>query len=82
MRAQQLHTADELLTINQAAVVLNIHPKSVQRAIWRGALPTVGVEAIWPHSRRRLRRRDVERYAANRKTWKGKRPWPSGMTAH
>ena len=81
MHTQQRHTADELLTIDQAAVVLNIHPKSVQRAIWRGALPIVGVEAIWPHSRRRLRRRDVERYAANRKTWKGKRRWPSGMAA-
>ncbi len=81
MRAKHNHTADELLTIDQAAVVLNIHPKSVQRAIWRGALPTVGVEAVWPHSRRRLRRRDVEHYAANRTTWKGKRLLPPGMAA-
>ncbi len=82
MSAQQSHTAAELLTIDQAAVVLNIQPTSVQRAIWRGALPTVGVEAVWPHSRRRLRRPDVERYAANRKTWKGKRLWPPGIAAH
>ena len=81
MRAQPSHTADDLLTIDQAAVVLNIHPKSVQRAIWRGALPTVGVDAVWPHSRRRLRRRNVEHYAANRKTWKGKHRWPVGMAA-
>ena len=72
MRTEHNHTADELLTIDQAAVVLNVHPKSVQRAIWRGALPTVGVEAVWPHSQRRLRRPDIERYAATRKTWKSK----------
>ncbi len=41
MRAKHNHTVDELLTIDQAAVVLNIQPKSVQRAIWRGALPTM-----------------------------------------
>ena len=72
MSAQSSHAADELLTIDQAAELLNIQPKSVQRAIWRGALPTVGVEAVWPHSQRRLRRPDIERYAATRKTWKSK----------
>ncbi len=82
MSAQDSHAADELLTIDQAAALLNIHPKSVQRAIWRGALPTVGVEAVWPHSQRRLRRRDIERYAANRKTWKGRSPWPPVTTIH
>ncbi len=77
MSALEDYSADELLTIEEAAALLNIHPKSVQRAIWRGALPTVGVEAVWPHSQRRLRRPDVERYASNRKTWKSKNPWPS-----
>ena len=82
MSAQNSHAADELLTIDEAAVVLNIQPKSVQRAIWRGALPTVGVEAVWPRSQRRLRRPDVEGYAAKRKTWKRKGPWPSSPTIH
>ena len=74
MSVQQHHVADELLTIVQAAVVLNIQPTSVQRAIWRGALPTVAVEAVWPRSQRRLRRVDLEVYAAKRKTWKSKTP--------
>ncbi len=82
MSAQDSHTANELLTIDQAANLLNIQPSSVQRAIWCGTLPTVGTDAVWPHSQRRLRRRDVETYAANRKTWKSKSPWPPGTTIH
>ena len=73
---------DDLLTIDQAAVLLNIQPKSVLCAIRRGALPMVEVEAVRPHSRRRLRRQDVEAYSAGRKTWKSKRPWPVAAPMH
>ena len=79
MSEQDCYATTELLTIDEAAMLLNIQPKSVQRAIRRGALPTIGGE---PHSQRRLRRADVERYAANRKTWRSKAPWPPGKTIH
>ncbi len=79
MSEQDSYATTELLTIDEAAMLLNIQPKSVQRAIGRGALPTIGVG---PHSQRRLRRADVEGYAAKRKTWKSKSPWPPGTTIH
>ena len=82
MSAQDNYAADDLLTIDEAAVLLNVQSKSVQRAIWRGALPTVGVEAVWPRSQRRLWRPDVEGYAARRKTWKSKSPWPVAAPVH
>ena len=82
MSAQDNHAADELLTIDQAAELLHIQPKSVQSAIRRGALPTSGAAATWSGSDWWLWRPDVEAYAANRKTWKSKVPWPPGTTIH
>ena len=82
MSALENYAADDLLTIEEAAALLKIQPKPVQRAIWRGTLPTVEIDAVWPHSRRRLRRAAVEAYAANRETWKGKNPWPRLQMVH
>ena len=82
MNAQDSYPADELLTIDQAAELLHIQPKSVQSAIRRGALPAGGTTATWPGSDQWLRRPDVEAYAVNRKTWKSKVPWPPGTTIH
>ncbi len=73
---------DDLLSIEQAAVLLQIQPKSVQRAIRRGALPTVGGDTAWFDSFPHLRRPDVEAYAINRQTWKSKVPWPPGRLVH
>ena len=73
---------DDLLSIEQAAVLLQIQPRSVQHAIRRGALPTVGVDTAWLDSPPHLRRPDVEAYAINRQTWKSKVPWPLGRPVH
>ncbi len=82
MSAQDSSAGDDLLTIEEAAMLLRIQPKSVQGAIRRGALPAGGTDATWPGSDRWLRRPDVEAYAVNRKTWKSKVPWPPGTTIH
>ena len=82
MSAQDSHAGDELLTIDEAAMLLHIQPKSVQSAIRRGSLPAGGTDAARPGSDRWLRRPDVDAYAVNRKTWKSKVPWPPGTTVH
>ncbi len=82
MSEQDNYATSELLTIDEAAMLLNIQPRSVQRAIWRGALPTIGAEAVRTPSQRLLRRPDVAGYAASRKTWKSKAPWPAGAPVH
>ncbi len=82
MSAQDSHAADDLLTIDQAAALLNIQPRSVQAAIRRGALPTMGTDAAWLDHHQYLRRPDVEAYAINRQTWKSKVPWPPGRLVH
>ncbi len=63
----------DLLTTYQVAALLAISMDAVMSAIDRGRLPATRVAA--GRSRRqqlRLRRADVEAYAANRRTWKRK----------
>ncbi len=65
--------ADELLTVAEVAAILRICRDSVVGAIDRGALVAVELDGEGPRARRlRLRRADVEAYAANRRTWKRK----------
>ncbi len=65
--------ADELLTVAEVAVILRICPDSVVGAIDRGALRAAELDGAGPRARRlRLRRADVDAYAANRRTWKRK----------
>ncbi len=56
MSAQDSHAGDELLTIDETAMLLRIQPKSVQAAIRRGALPTTSWTGrhrtiLLPHAR-------------------------------
>src|SRR3712207_9323768 len=74
MSAHDSHAADDLLTIDQAAALLNIQPKSVQAAIRRGVLPTAGGDMAEPAASGQLRRPVVEAYSVNRQTWKSKVP--------
>lgn len=59
---------DDLLTIPQAAAVLNMHRAAVFRAVKAGRLPAVKVGGIWV-----LRRAAVEAYRVQPKH-KGGRP--------
>ena len=64
---------DDLLTTYQAAALLGISIDAVMQAIDRGSLPAVVVDRGLPQRQGlRLRRADVEAYAAGRKSWKRK----------
>ena len=64
---------DDLLTLTEAAAILGVQYDSVKGAVRRGALLPIEIASEGPRtSRLRLRRADVEAYAANRKTWKRK----------
>ncbi len=79
MTASSNDSPDDLLTLAQAAAILQVRPPSVMNAVRREALPAIELDGDGPRTRRlRLRRADVEAYGAGRLTWKHKRP---GWTA-
>ena len=47
---------DEILTVNEAAAYLKLHPKTVYRLVKKGEIPAQRVGGAWRLYRARLRR--------------------------
>lgn len=52
--------ADEYITINQAATVMNVHPMTVRRYVWAGELPRINIGQGKSRPRFRIRRSAVD----------------------
>ncbi len=68
-------SGNDLLTLDEAAAVLDLQISTVISNIDRGALPAIELDGNGPRRHRlRLRREDVTAYVTSRRTWKRKIP--------